>query len=68
MLRLVQFKRGHDLRFPDVWRNTQPFQLGKTVFETWDDTARQFFVDGFFERGNVLKDSVLNYLERNRVI
>ncbi len=43
-------------------------QTDEVVFETWDDNARQFFVDGFFKPGDGLKESVLEYLKETKVI
>ena len=37
-------------------------ETGKTVFEVWDDDARQMFEDGFFKTGKEFESSVLNYL------
>lgn len=35
---------------------------GETVYEVWDDNARQLFTDGFFRSGKEFEESVLEYL------
>ncbi|MFZ2412440.1 MAG: hypothetical protein WAW23_12780 [Candidatus Methanoperedens sp.] len=44
-----------------VWVDDCP---GNTVFEVWDDNARQMFEDGFFKRGKGFEESVIEYVKK----
>lgn len=46
----------------------QDEETGEYIVSWWDDEAQQMFVDGFFQRGRGLKESVLVYAEEQGLL